>query len=550
MGADGKATGGKEIAYTDPIKHECAMDHWKLKVKTETDTMEKYKLNGSNLFEIIRGQLDDPVLGKLAHDPKYQQALISQCPIELLVLLKSACSLGDGSTVNPKLARLQLFRKSVSFQQKPRHKTVSMETSKYKRTFEVHIDSVMEKSGLFVFVTSWWEPFLKADSKTLVDFISMSQTDQNKYNSLVKDEIIGMLMIEGCDSEGLKNHLNNEYKINGKIDCYPTTSSKAADLIDSYIKVGGNNNNKNQKSAANDNDDEQVAGIHATDSFDQPTYDVPDDNQSNNIMNAVLAAVQDGGQEDSNCYEPLEEDDIDFESEQVAGIHVVVDEDEESIDTSSGTSSYHLSDHYYCPSDDDEYPTSSDDDESSIDSDMPGLQPRGADCSSSSSDDEGTTASNGDIEHDGDDDSIQGSILDTSTDDIFHVTLDGRVERPQPMRFKQDAFSYDVNIPPPLSIPPIACIIIPNDQQDMSIVIPNDGNNVNSSTTAPVNKRVDPSGRIPIRIQQDCFAHVDDVIYDKPTLLNIGGASAYKIGLSLLILVDHSLLRYQLAIES
>jgi hypothetical protein len=87
MGADSKATGGKDIAYTDPI-NECAMDHWKLKVKTETDTMEKYKLNGSNLFEIIRGQLDDPVLGKLAHDPKYQQALISQCPIELLVLLK------------------------------------------------------------------------------------------------------------------------------------------------------------------------------------------------------------------------------------------------------------------------------------------------------------------------------------------------------------------------------------------------------------------------------------------------------------------------------
>jgi hypothetical protein len=80
VGADGKTTGGKEIAYTDPIKHECAMDHWKLKVKTETetDTMEKYKLNGSSLFEIIRGQLDDPVLGKLAHDPSYQKALISQ----------------------------------------------------------------------------------------------------------------------------------------------------------------------------------------------------------------------------------------------------------------------------------------------------------------------------------------------------------------------------------------------------------------------------------------------------------------------------------------
>jgi hypothetical protein len=488
VGADGKETGGKEIAYTDPIKHECAMDHWKLKVKTETDTMEKYKLNGSNLFEIIRGQLDDAVLGKLAHDPNYQKALISQCPIELLTLLKSACSLGDGSTVNPKLARLQLFRKSVSFQQKPRHKNVSMDTSKYKRTFEVHIDSVMEKSGLFAFGTSWWEPYLKSDNKSLVDYISMPSTEQNKYNAQVKDEIIGMLMIEGCDSEGLKNHLKNEYKINGKIDCYPTTSSKAADLIDSYIEVGGNNNNKNHKTTGNDNEDEQIAGIHATESPNQSTHDEsPDTNdQPDDIMNAVLAAVQAGGNEDPNYYEPLEEDDIDFELEQVAGIHVVIEAYDESIDdTSSGASSYHLSDRYYCPSDDDEYPTSSDDDESSIDSDMPGLQPRVADCSTSSSDDEGTTASNRGLDQYDDDDSIQGSILDTSTDgphvndkdtpvNVVRITLDGRANRPQPMGFKQDSFSYDVNIPPPLSIPPMSCITIPSDQKDIQscIVIP------------------------------------------------------------------------------
>jgi hypothetical protein len=306
----------------------------------------KYKLNGSNLFKIIRGQLDDPVLGKLVHDPKYQLALVSQCPIELLVLLKSACSLGDGSTVNPKLARLQLFRKSVSFQQKPQHKSVSMETSKYKRTFKVHIDSVMEKSGLFAFGTLWWEPFLKVDSKSLVDFITMSATEQNKYNAQVKDEIIGMLMIEGCDSEGLKNHLKNEYKINGKIDCYPTTSSNAADLIDSYIEVVGNNNNKTQKSTGNDNDEEQIAGIHATDAPDDGSLN--EDNLENEdppdeLMIAALAAVQEGGQEDHTCYTPLDVDDIDFGinfgTEEVAGIHVAVEVQEELEDGSSSESS-------------------------------------------------------------------------------------------------------------------------------------------------------------------------------------------------------------------
>jgi hypothetical protein len=364
----------------------------------------------------------------------------------------------------------------------------------------------MEKSGLFAFRTSWWEPYLKTDSKSIVDYISMLPTGQNKYNAQVKDEIIGMLMIEGCDSEGLKNHLKNEYKINGKIDCYHTTSSKAADLIDSYIEVGGNNYNKNHKTTGNDNEDEQIAGIHATDqSNDSLNNDtsIPKE-QPDELMNAALAAVQDGGEEDPNYYSPLKIDDIDFDSEQVAGIHVV-DEDVESVeDSSSNSSSYHLSDHYYCSSDDDMYSTSSDDDdESSIDSDMPGLQPRGAEFSSS--DDEETIASDTSVDHNDDDDSIQGSIISNSTDDFPSIG------------FVPDAFNSQTVIPSPTTtplymVPPVSCVVIPNDIDD-----------VNSSTTAPVNERVDPTGRIPVRIQQDYIAHVDDVICHKPTLLDIGG---------------------------
>jgi hypothetical protein len=92
-------------------------------------------------------------------------------------------------------------------------------------------------------------------------------------------------------------------------------------------------------------------------------------------MFAALAAVQAGGEEDPNYYLPLEADDIDFDTEEVAGIHMVVDDNNESEGLSTSSSSYHLSDHYYCPSDDDEYSTS-DDDESSVYSDMPGLQLR------------------------------------------------------------------------------------------------------------------------------------------------------------------------------
>ena len=518
LGADGKADGGKKVVYTDPLKHESAMDHWKLKVKTETDTMEKYKLNGSSLFEIIRGQLDDPLLGKLAHNPDYQKALISQCPIDLLTLLKSACSLGDGSTVNPKLARLQLFRKSVSFQQKPRHKNVSMETSKYKRTFEVHIDSVMEKSGMFAFGTSWWEPLLTANGQSLATFIAMDAVNQNKYNALVKDEIIGMLMIEGCDSEGLKNHLKNEYKINGKIDCYPTTSSKAADLIDSYIEVGGNNNNKNQNTTNNDNEDEQIAGIHATDAEDQdsPIDECPEEDEEppDDTMIAALAAVEDGGLEDHNYYTPLNVDDIDFDidfgTEEVAGIHVAVETREESDDdeSSNNSSSFHLSDHYYCPSGD------SDDssDASTLENSMPGLREQAGDDYSSSDD----SSSNGSGFYP----LVETILLDSgSTENLTSLASvrSVRDHRPPHVHLTDvqgitiNAFDKHTTIPSML--PPVSCVVVPNNDQD----------DVNSPVATPVVTSVDPAGRVPMRVQQECFAHVDDIVINKTTLTDVAG---------------------------
>jgi hypothetical protein len=137
---------------------------------------------------------------------------------------------------------------------------------------------------------------------------------------------------------------------------------------------------------------------------------------------------------------------------------------------------------------------------SQIGSSMPGLQPREAEFSSSS-EDEGTIASGDDGNDDEDDDndtSIQGSISQDCSNG-----------------FSLGAFDCHNTIPLPTSthiVPPVSCVVIPNDSND-----------ANSSTAAPINKRVGPAGRIPVRIQQDCFAHVDDVICHKPSLLNIGG---------------------------
>jgi hypothetical protein len=145
---------------------------------------------------------------------------------------------------------------------------------------------------------------------------------------------------------------------------------------------------------------------------------------------------------------------------------------------------------------------------------MPGLQARAAEFSSS--DDEDSQASNNYDDDDNDNNSLQGTVLD-SNDDIIPS-----VKRHAHMGHKQDAFSYDVTIPPPLAassttIPPVSCISIPNDQDD-----------VNSSVAAPIIERVDPAGRVPIRVQQDSFRHVDDIIHHKPTLVNIAGETVHN----------------------
>jgi hypothetical protein len=197
-----------------------------------------------------------------------------------------------------------------------------------------------------------------------------------------------------------------------------------------------------------------------------------------------------------------------------------VGKQEESEDeSSSGSSSYHLSDHYYCPSDDNEYSTSSDDDESSTTSSKPGLQVRAAENSSSEDDDSNESFDNS---KDDDDASIQGSILDEcDNNDVLiyksdvRVLQDGRVACPIPI--VQDAFDYGTVIPPPIPtsssmIPPVSCVLAPNDQND-----------VNSLVAAPINKRIDPAGRVPIRIQQDSFCHVNDVINHKPILIGTAG---------------------------
>jgi hypothetical protein len=105
------------------------------------------------------------------------------------------------------------------------------------------------------------------------------------------------------------------------------------------------------------------------------------------------------------------------------------------------------------------------------------------------------------------------------------VVHDGRESRTKclnehtPSGFAINAFDRYTTVPSPSPtpinmIPPVSCIVIPNNQDD-----------ANSSVAAPVVEPTDPAGRVPIRIEQEFFAHVDDIICNK-TVIDIAGEPA------------------------
>jgi hypothetical protein len=141
-------------------------------------------------------------------------------------------------------------------------------------------------------------------------------------------------------------------------------------------------------------------------------------------------------------------------------------------------------------------------------------QARAAEYSSSEDDDSVVSVDNNE-----DDDSIsfQGSVMSTCNNDDA-ITA----PKQSPTGFTQDAFEYNTMVPSPLPtsihvVPPVSCVLVPNDPDDIS-----------SSVAAPISERIDPAGRVPIRIQQDTFRHVDDIVYHKPSLMTIGGEAAHN----------------------
>ena len=356
----GKVTINGAFAFSTLGEEEYKIDYdiWKAEFGITLKDHKQYEKEADYLFLAIKGQFEPIAWDDLEHDARFGPICLNRCPIELINLLMETCSTNESSTWDP-LARIRHLRKSITYMQKPKSAPNAVDTAQYKRYLAVYVSNAFRAGGDFVFGTNFYKPFLANDSKSLVDYLGMDMKDKKYYDKKVQDLIVSVLMIEGCKSKPLRDHLKNQY-LTGNVDCYPKLSSKAFEMIDNFVsdEVTAPNANKGRnkggKNQQHKKQDDAVAGAHvhqeegsADDSNEEPATDT---------RALVLAAVVDNGIIHRNAFEPISSRD-EFEDEDMGEVACII-----------------IGDHYY-PDD------SSDDDES-----MPGIQERAREDSSSDDD--------------------------------------------------------------------------------------------------------------------------------------------------------------------
>jgi hypothetical protein len=263
------------------------------------------------------------------------------------------CSTNESSTWDP-LARIRHLRKSITYMQKPKNSPTAVDTAQYKRYLAVYLGNAFRAGGDFVLGTNFYEPFLKDDSKLLIDYLGMDKKDKKVYDKKVQDLLFPVLMIEGCKSKPLRDHLKNQY-LTGNVDCYPKLSSKAFEMIDNFVSDETSTNptknrNRGNKERQFKKQDEVVAGAHIH----------QDKAMANDTKALVLAAVSDNGIIHRDTFEPISSRD-EFEDEDMGEVACIL-----------------IGDHYY----------PSDNELSSDDESMPGLQTHTMDDDLSSDDED------------------------------------------------------------------------------------------------------------------------------------------------------------------
>jgi hypothetical protein len=398
------------------------------------------------------------------------------------------------------LARIRHLRKSITYMQKPKSAPTAVDTAQYKRYLAVYVSNAFRSGGDFVFGTDFYEPFLTADSKSLVDYLGMDKKGKKVYDKKVQDLLVAILMIEGCKSKPLRDHLKNQY-LTGNVDCYPKVASKAFEMIDNFVSdeittPPAKNRNRGNKDRQFKKQDDAVAGAH----IHQGTKEL------------VLAAVADNGIIHRNAFEPISSRD-EFEDEDMGEVACIV-----------------IGDHYY----------PSEDEESSDDESMPGLQVRCMDDDSSDDeDDEDVQSDPLDIVLiDGQDDSSYATEESMDYDDEFSYDYSiGSNELPS-LSSHHSSSSSEASTVANGDIQTIICeasYICDTDEDssaatftshDDTVIDNIDDLKVLLDSGATVNIT---STRVVLKMEQSVVRYLDDVVLGVPKSLSIGGRSSTNI---------------------
>jgi hypothetical protein len=183
---------------------------WKAEFGIMLKDFKQYEKEADYLFLAIKGQFEPTAWDDLEHDIRFGPICLKKCPVELINLLMETCSTNESSTWDP-LARIRHLCKSITYMQKPKSAPTAVDTAQYKMYLAVYVSNAFRARGDFVFRTNFYEPFLTADSKSLINYLGMDKKGRKIYDKKVQDLLVSVLMIEGCKSKPLRDHLKNQY---------------------------------------------------------------------------------------------------------------------------------------------------------------------------------------------------------------------------------------------------------------------------------------------------------------------------------------------------
>ena len=82
---------------------------------------------------------------------------------------------------------------------------------------------------MFTYGSKYLTYYLKQDSKSFEDYMTMKPADCKPYDDKVDDLIVATLLIQNCSKPLMVTYLKNQFMTNSK-ECYPETPREACTL--------------------------------------------------------------------------------------------------------------------------------------------------------------------------------------------------------------------------------------------------------------------------------------------------------------------------------